>query len=179
MSKTRMKEKNKQTNGRMKKKNIHNGANQCRCKRASERNQGIKTQWTKTEISLFFKRGGLSFHPSVLTHQTLPGVRDGRHVHRLSLHRVNETSLGHSDGAHHMNPPADGTPNTRLIRSMSRCRVASHNWHAIWEKQSLRYQTCHLWFSSKLLLLNCTNSRPATVNNTNEHNNEQNASAQQ
>ncbi len=122
MNKTRLNEKNKQTHKRKNEKEERTQRSKSMRKRASERHQSIKTQNEQKQKSLFYTQGGF-----VSTHQTLPGVRDGRHVHRLSLHRVNETSLGHSDGAHHMNPPADGTPNTRLIRSMNRCRVASHN----------------------------------------------------
>lgn len=46
-----------------------------------------------------------------VTHQTLPGVGDGGDVHRLSLHSVDETNLGHSDGTDHVNPPTDRKTN--------------------------------------------------------------------
>lgn len=49
-----------------------------------------------------------------VTHQTLPGVGDGGDVHRLSLHSVDETNLGHSNGTDHVNPPTDRKTNAYM-----------------------------------------------------------------
>lgn len=93
-----------------------------------------------------------------VTHQTLPGVGDGGDVHRLALHSVDETNLGHGDGTDHVNPPADRKTNAHFT-----CKVCLADEHEQMPVIEFKILTCHLWFSSELLLLNCTNSRPATI----------------